>query len=278
VPPRTIDLGNPVADHPLNRGLVAWYYGLPNNSGGTRWHNLTKARYEQTLSGPTWRDHLTLGGGLQLAGSPDFASGAPPVTVEPLTIACWFKPAAIPATSYLVALATGAGADASTWALTSLSTPAVGASARNSAGTSRSAASTAGPVVNTWSHGCGVWATASDRAAYFNGANKGVGVVAAIVVSAPTILATGTDTDGTGAHATYFTGAIADVSIWNRALSDDEVAAVYLEGRAGNPTRLRRYTPSVWSFGGTAAGRVFRNSPLDGLRAGGSFNPSLSGV
>lgn len=29
-----IDLGNPVSDHPLNRGILLWWLGLPNNSCG----------------------------------------------------------------------------------------------------------------------------------------------------------------------------------------------------------------------------------------------------
>src|SRR5687767_7283414 len=30
-----LDLGNPVADHPLNLGLSRWWLGLPGRSGGT---------------------------------------------------------------------------------------------------------------------------------------------------------------------------------------------------------------------------------------------------
>src|SRR5690349_4775681 len=63
MPPQLIDLGNPVADHPLNLGLVAWWLSLPNNSGGTRLFDITGHGNTGTLTaGPTWRTGLPVWG------------------------------------------------------------------------------------------------------------------------------------------------------------------------------------------------------------------------
>lgn len=49
-----IDLGNPVADHPLNRTLTSWFLLLPPIAGGSRFFDLCR-RFTGTLTGgPTW--------------------------------------------------------------------------------------------------------------------------------------------------------------------------------------------------------------------------------
>ena len=44
-----VDLGNPVADHPLNYGLVAWWQPLPGSAVGTTVRDL-KGLYPATLT------------------------------------------------------------------------------------------------------------------------------------------------------------------------------------------------------------------------------------
>ncbi len=55
--------------------------------------------------------------------------------------------------------------------------------------------------------------------------------------------------------ATGLAAQMPDVRLYaDRALSADDVKALYDESRRGYPTALRRYTPAAWSFPPSAPG------------------------
>lgn len=71
-----INYGNPVSSHPLNRGLGAWWLGLPQWSGGTRLIDLTLSRRAGTLTnGPTWAPRPGGFQSVKFDGSDDFVDG-----------------------------------------------------------------------------------------------------------------------------------------------------------------------------------------------------------
>lgn len=75
-----------------------------------------------------------------------------------------------------------------------------------------------------WNHGVAVFNSASDRRAYINGGNK--------ITNATTVAAIAEDNIGIGivartAQAFPFNGSIAEVGIWNVALTDNDVAALF---------------------------------------------------
>jgi hypothetical protein len=255
VPLRMIDCGNPVADHPLNRGLVAWYYGLPNNSGGTVLFDLL-GRYPLPNGGttkPSWDGDRGFGAAARFNGLNHFEAVAAPVSDAPLSMSAWFF-STLSDLNPIVGLCTATVADPSRYRLMAGSSAVpCRAYSTDAASTHAFAESTpnTGYAIRAWAMATGVWVSGSSRAAYLNGGNKGTDATA-LTLGAPARTLVGRANNSGAVYDPGFTGLVADVSIWNRALSDSEVAAVYVEGRAGNPNRLRRYTPSVWSFGGTA--------------------------
>jgi hypothetical protein len=95
---------------------------------------------------------------------------------------------------------------------------------RDDSGNLQNAQTSTGYSLTTWHHACGVWAAADDTRAFIDGGSKGTD-------TAPTL---GTLTvnrtaiavwDTTGLN-NYFNGRIAEVGLWNVALTDDEVAVL----------------------------------------------------
>jgi len=81
----------------------------------------------------------------------------------------------------------------------------------------------AGGVANTWYHAAGVFAALNSRAAYFNGGSKGTNSTTRI----PTGLdSTFVSSAARSTPATFFSGRVAEVGLWNAALTDAEVASL----------------------------------------------------
>ncbi len=139
------------------------------------------------------------------------------VTATPLTMACWFNIAAI-GTAYTLM---GVFDNTSTTRLFRLQisiTGVIGFAAGDT--TINTASTTSAASINTWNHVCGVSISTTSRASYLNGANKGTNTTS----RTPTGL--NVTAIGRGSLATptnYMTGLIGEVSIWNTALTDDEV-------------------------------------------------------
>lgn len=248
--PRLVDLGNPVADHPINRGLVAWWYGLSNNSGGNFWFDI-KSNFPQTRTGGSWGSSVLYGQSNQFTGvSTAYAQSATtPVTNVPVTMAAWFFLDNISGLKGIVSAGVGGATDNGSLSLL-ISGSTARAQTMDTGGLGEvEGVGTLTLAAGVWYHAAAVFASSSDRACYVNGANKGAdaNTLAVNTLTFSTIGCRAKSTSGTP-RANFFAGQIADVSVWNRALSDSEVRALYIEGRSGNPTRLRRYTPAVWSF------------------------------
>jgi len=74
---------------------------------------------------------------------------------------------------------------------------------------------------NQWYHGCVIAYSATSTAAFLNGGNKGTSAVNFGTQSAPNLSFIGSYNSGG-----FFAGSIADVAVWNVALSDAEVTAL----------------------------------------------------
>lgn len=253
--PAVIDLSNPVADHPLNRGLVSWWLPLPNTGGGTTLIDLVATgRNHLTLTnGPTWATGPNgTGQALSLtAASSQYAqySGAV-VTAVPLTMACWFNVNNVTGDHCLVSL--GASGSEDYFGLIangSIAGDPIRAPVRQGASGAFGETTTSFSA-GVWSHACAVFATNANRTAYLNGGGAGSDTTSLTPAS---MALTGVGRLSRLTPAFYTDGRITDVRIYNRALSADEVLALYRQGLRGNPDTLRRFAPRVWSFGGAAA-------------------------
>lgn len=96
-----------------------------------------------------------------------------------------------------------------------------------SGGTTQSAATTTAPGTGVWHHACGVFTGASARAVFLDGAGKGT--------NTGSVTVTGLDRTSIGrlmwsAPTQPMAGRIAEVAIWDIALSDAEVASLAVPG------------------------------------------------
>lgn len=155
-----------------------------------------------------------------------------PTKTEPLTIAAWFKSTSSTTDQCICAFHKN-GTTGRYYELTAGGAVAgdpVRAQHRPNSSPGI-ADSTAGYSVNTWQHGCAVFATTTSRSAYVNGGNKGTNV-ANINASTVDRVRSGYSSQSTRP----FAGDIGEVCIWSEALTDDEVLSLY---RGVNPMRMR---------------------------------------
>ena len=147
-----------------------------------------------------------------------------PVTAVPLTLACWFRPGRVSSNEVLLTVINASTGDR--FALLPLGSLAGDPLRANVlAGVNQgSADSTIGFSANSWQHGCGVFASNTSRTVYLDGGNSAVnttsiepsGVNQIRVASRPLISVEGL----------FFDGQVAEVGIWNAALTAAEVASL----------------------------------------------------
>lgn len=78
-----------------------------------------------------------------------------------------------------------------------------------------------GFTINTWHHGCGVWAADNDRRVYIDGGSKGTNADNWTVANIDRFrISASADATPFG----YFDGRIAEAAVWDVALTDAEVA------------------------------------------------------
>ena len=174
------------------------------------------------------------------ASSQYVSDGLSPVSDAPVTVACWIKAASTQSFPSILGLGNSGGV---TYYM-------LGAGASNNilqawqqgTITSDVANATAAFTNGVWSHACGVFASNSDRRVYLNGGNKGTNTTACGTVT-PDRFSVGALLRNIASG--YFDGAIAEVGVWNIALTDADVAslALGLSPLLVRPDALKRYVP-----------------------------------
>jgi hypothetical protein len=147
------------------------------------------------------------------------------VTTTPLTMACWFNPNNVTTNMTLVAINQEAGGN-SRYGLFALGASAgdpIRADTGSPTGTGN-AETTVGFQASTWQHAAGVWAANDNRTVYLDGGNS--------VTNTNTSTPVGVDATVIGArsfigiYGLFMAGLIAEVGIWNAALTADEIASL----------------------------------------------------
>jgi hypothetical protein len=143
-----------------------------------------------------------------------------PVTATPLTIACWFNPNLLKDFTLCAVNSISGG---NWFALFTDNTGKVNASTV-SGGNPSTATTTANYTVGSWNHCCGVFASSISRTIYLDGANsvtntqsRTPGVINETIIGARRF---------NGIIGVYMDGRIAEVGIWNAALTANEVASL----------------------------------------------------
>ena len=180
-----------------------------------------------------------------------------PATTLPITMACWFNSDSTTVNQRLVGLYENAssyfdlgirGADAGD--------PV--AAVANFSGTAQIVGTTAGYSANTWHHACGVFTSTTSRTAYIDGGNSATG--------------TNTIAEPAGINRTrignffsdiqYMDGRIAEVGIWNVALTQPEIASL-AKGMTCDkvrPQSLVFYAPLVRNLQDVKGGLTITNN------------------
>lgn len=130
---------------------------------------------------------------------------------------------------------------------------------------------TSGYTVNTWTHACGVRAGAQDHRVYISGGSKATNTTSLTAANTNfDSLSVGRQGDST--PSAYASAKIAEVAIWDLALSDAEVAQL----AAGLcPLRLQAQNLlGYWLHGGL----VQQASPEPNLVSGSSYSLTVTGA
>lgn len=255
-----IDLGNPVADHPLNAGLVAWWLPLPNNSGGYQLHDL-KGKFTGALTGFGAAGAATSGwadgdGGLRsirFDGSDDHILGSAALTTATdnlyVEVAC--RPATLPQSGHLISVGDGGGS------ANGFGVGIHGTSFGNSGsrltlllpGVAWRNFSYSFPAANEWYHVV-VGRAAGTWRAWVNGTLDATTFSDSI--GAPASLWAVGSRRWSGGIGNYFGGHVSHARLATVAPTTDLAFGLYDQARRGHPNTLRRWTSRAWVTGGTA--------------------------
>lgn len=247
-----INLGNPVSNSPLNRGLVSWWMVLPQRMGGT-WFDLLN-RYHGTLTnGANWYGGARQGsyGSVNFDGSNDKVTFTPAISSlfsnSEGSFAIWAKPTGSSPSvgnSY-----NGHCLIGDTSRYTGLLRATIGGLDRiwayNWDGNEDKAGATY--TADAWNHL--VWVhTGGNLYVYANG------VQAASVASGNTSVMSGNPVMGDNGGGSLFAGQLDDARIWNRGLSDSEIWSLYNDSRTGYQQTLNRLPMRVYGTAAAASG------------------------
>lgn len=143
------------------------------------------------------------------------------VSAYPCTMACWFYSTAITTVQTLMGVVNSGN---SAWQRLALFGTVAGdpVRAQTSNGGAANADTTTGYSANTWHHACGVFTSATSRAAFIDGGSKGTDATSRAFPTIANTRFASIDASTTQTMA----GRIAEAAIWNVALTDDEVAAL----------------------------------------------------
>ena len=197
------------------------------------------------------------------ASSQYFSTTSTPVTGLPCTLACWFTTESTGVNNTLISLQ---DSNSSSRILLSnngnvnpkVASQAVMFDASDSFG--YIGVNFSPYVVNAWYHAAGVFTSATDIGAFFNGSNGSL-------VTRPPIVASGIDQILIGAAASpsldrYHGGKLAEVGIWNAALTADEIASLAkgITCDKIRPQSLVFYAPLVRELIDTKGGLTITNN------------------
>jgi hypothetical protein len=262
-----VDLGNPMAAHPLNDERVMWLYGLANPyTGGMYWQDLTgRGNHGLRVDGATWSEAPDGRHGLSLDGATgyvDVGADIPSLMVTtPFTAAGWFRTvndwqqqivSVYSQDPFPAGIILGVNVDGS-------SGGTLGLLSGDGVSNLKIIGSSGAVNDGAWHHAAAVW-TGSDCELYLDGQ---------LVTSSPYSVAPGYGAATyirVGSHSEngnvvgLFSGSLADVSLWGRALSASEVFDLYAMSAAGYPPGgpLRYWSRKTWVLGGATASTTNR--------------------
>lgn len=236
-----IDLLNPVADHDLNRGLMAWWLPLENTYGGQTLFDLAGRNHGTLVNNPTWGPGpspefgaLTFNGSTQRVSLP--AASVP--TTYPLTISVLAR--ANNLTGYHPSFTIGTtGGSAEALARIGFRGDQIGdyiEAVSFTSGGAGAANTSVSYVAGQWHLITGVFTSLSSRTVYLDGGNGVTNTTTVTGMDTPTAWNLGAD----GGATAFLTGGIAAAWLWNRARTAEEERLLWDQCQREFPDLLRR--------------------------------------
>lgn len=190
------------------------------------------------------------------------------VTAAPLTLACWFNVDVNNVTHALVSITNDGTAGSivrfALFARISTAGGGVDAFASDTANTNGIAQSTAAYSVNTWHHGAGVFSSATSRTAYLDGGNAGTNTtnVTPTLLNRTNVGVQFLQTSGGTSGNAFCNGRIAEVGIWDVALTAQEIASLAdaMPCDRVRPQNLVFYAPLVRDLQDVRGGLAITNN------------------
>lgn len=163
------------------------------------------------------------------------------LTVPPITMACWFLEAGASSSYGMVSIGNSGDDHHYSLLLTKTGVTVRAMVQRDAAFDNVDTVATY--TVGAWNHACAVFAATNDRRVYLNGGNKQTDTTPR---TNPTVNQTVIGQRGDNADV-FFDGAVAEVGIWDAALTDDDVAilAKGIAPRLVRPQNLVAYWPLI---------------------------------
>lgn len=244
--------------HPLNRGRLSWWLGLPHLAGGTLLYDIVGNNHATIIGAPPWtRGFSNFDAAVKLAPNlvtPKYATAAcPTLSAYTLALRVTFDDLRYTPGSYVHnSLLKNWGATLAGYFHWNMLSGADG----GSPGQIRCVANATGGMADVRSIGSlsagvpyhlAVAVGGGSIRLYTDGKPDGSGSYSGTLASGCSRFAFGCKllddqvTPDTGpVYEGFLAGTLGDVSLWDRALSDAEVAQLYAESRAGYPGMLIR--------------------------------------
>jgi hypothetical protein len=158
------------------------------------------------------------------ASSQYLSAASAPVTVEPLTIALWYRLASTPTNRMAFALARSTGQGA--FRINVTGTTMLAQRVDDGGTPNASSSTTVANTVGTWYHAAGVFlGSGSNVTGYINGVAGTPATNTGSTLSTLDRIVIGARLSA-GTPGLYFDGDIAEVGVWNGALTADEIAGL----------------------------------------------------
>lgn len=269
-----INLANPVNDHPLNDGLVAWWLPLKNTRGGSTLIDLVGGNHGTLTNGPAWDEGPNGFGAVEFASASSQAvrvSQQVTTVTDNVLMEALVRPTAFTTNATILNVGDG-------W--TSALGYSISIGADNDASGQNlmlllpglawvNLGSTAFPAANQWYHVV-VGRTNGTWQGWVNGVSSGA--TNGTTPGTPAArLAIGSRWDGASNASNFFNGQIAYAAVRSVGPTQSIVEALYDQSLRGLPDTLRRLRPVAWY-----AGDVTPSPPPP--PPAGAYVPLLAGV
>jgi hypothetical protein len=162
-------------------------------------------------------------------GTNQFLSiAAAPVLNPPLTLACWFNSTNTTNIQALVCINATSTVDRHVlYARGDVAGDPVRMQSANQGGANGNADTTSGYSSGAWAHACGVVSSNNNRTAYINGGSSGTNTTSAALSTSPVQCSIAAQRFSLFLNGASFASAdIAEVGIWNAALTAAEIASL----------------------------------------------------